>query len=126
MNSFLQRSRTLSSRFSSWCLTFSYSRSACWLFLLQDQTQQGLSLSLCVYLNTQQPIGPSVPPVAVDGEQDEEHHGDDDSWDDDGQRDVVLAGVVDGAHHPLTVAELHLQPGSGRVSGFMLCAAQLQ
>lgn len=34
VNSFLQRSRTLSSRFSSWCFTFSYSRSACWLFLL--------------------------------------------------------------------------------------------
>lgn len=34
VNSFLQRSRTLSSKPSSWDLIFSYSRSACWLFLL--------------------------------------------------------------------------------------------
>lgn len=37
VNSFLQRSRTLSSRPSSWDLIFSYSRSACWLFLLGAQ-----------------------------------------------------------------------------------------
>lgn len=47
VNSFLQRSRTLSSRFSSWCFTFSYSRSACWLFLLlvyRPKKQKGACL----------------------------------------------------------------------------------
>lgn len=39
MNSFLQRSRTLSSKPSSWDLIFSYSRSACWLFLLWSTEQ---------------------------------------------------------------------------------------
>lgn len=40
VNSFLQRSLTLSSRFSSWCFTFSYSLSACWLFLLHKYGQK--------------------------------------------------------------------------------------
>lgn len=66
-----------------------------------------VSLSPTLFLSTYPTV--SVSPVAVDGDQDEDHHGDDDGWDDDGQRDVVLAGVVDGANHPLAMTKLHLQ-----------------
>ena len=50
-----------------------------------------------------------VRPVAVDGDGDEQQHGYDDRGDDYSQRDVVLPGIVDRTHYPLTVTELHLR-----------------
>lgn len=47
VNSFLHRSRTLSSKPSNWDLIFSYSRSACWLFLLLGMEQLALVSVSC-------------------------------------------------------------------------------
>lgn len=101
VNSFLQRSRTLSSRPSSWDLIFSYSRSACWLFLLEAQ---GSSWDPAWVV----PAGgcgrgvEAGSPVAVDRHSDDSHHGPDDERQDEAKRHVARARVVlYSAQHPL-------------------------
>lgn len=59
-------------------------------------------------------------PVAVDRDGDDEHHGHNDSRDDDVERQVVLRLVLDRTNHPLPFPELDLwvnREKGGRVRG---------
>lgn len=134
MNSFLQRSRTLSSKPSSWDLIFSYSRSACWLFLLGHREVLGawpgsgrlVALGVCLVLGSA--CGPRaeagagegvgteaagrVSPVAVDRHSNDDHHGHHDQRQDEAERHFTHTCVIlHTAQHPLPGAELHLRGG---------------